>query len=446
VENAIDQDDLYVEMTFVEVMDRKGLDATSEDYGEAFRTSKYELWHANAAARRLLERGLKPPLTGHPTHNIHADDIDFQIEADFIGLMSPGLPQEANNYCERVGRVMNHGDGLYGGMFVTGMYAAAFFETDVRKIVEAGLASIPAQSGYARLIRDVLDWSARHPDDWVKAWDLIQQKWDRDDPCVDGALAAFNIDAKLNGAYIALGLLYGRGDFARTIEISTRSGQDSDCNPSNAAGILGTMIGYARIPDDWKKGIPALADRKFAFTNYSFNDIVQSTMARAVKVVEGAGGTVSDTEIVVPYQPAKAPPLEQSDFGVPTASIAATDAAWSRSGAWDTVTARDDPAKVIGYRASAAGAEATLRFSGTGVAVVGTMSQEGGLADVQLDGQPAGDLDAYIVERTHDNALWHVTGLAPGPHVVRVVVRGAADPRSTGRSVTLERAIVFGRK
>ena len=111
--------------------------------------SKYQLWHANAGARRLLDRGIKAPWSGHPKYNVHANDIDFQIEADFIGLMTPGLPADATRYADRVGRVMNYGDGLYGGMFVTGMYAAAFFERDPRKVVEAGLASLPAESGYA---------------------------------------------------------------------------------------------------------------------------------------------------------------------------------------------------------------------------------------------------------------------------------------------------------
>ena len=41
VSNAIDQDDLYVEMTFAAVMDRVGLHATTEQFGEAFKTSKY---------------------------------------------------------------------------------------------------------------------------------------------------------------------------------------------------------------------------------------------------------------------------------------------------------------------------------------------------------------------------------------------------------------------
>ena len=108
-----------------------------------------------------------------------------------------------------------------------------------------------------------------------------------EDPCPDGALRPFNIDARLNGAYIALGLLYGRGDFSKTVDITTRSGQDSDCNPSNAVGVLGVMLGYAKIPDEWKSGIPAIADRKFAYTDYSFDDIVASTLKRAVTVVRG---------------------------------------------------------------------------------------------------------------------------------------------------------------
>jgi hypothetical protein len=47
-------------------------------------------------------------------------------------------------------------------------------------------------------------------------------------------------DATTNAAYILVGLLYGEKDFFQTMEISMRCGLDSDCNPSNAAGILGT--------------------------------------------------------------------------------------------------------------------------------------------------------------------------------------------------------------
>jgi hypothetical protein len=443
IDNAIEQDDLYVEMTFAEVMDRLGLDATSRQYGEAFRDSKYALWHANASARKWLNRGIEAPLSGQPKYNLHANDIDFQIESDFIGLMTPGLPREANQFCERVGRVMNSGDGLYGGMFVTGMYAAAFFDTDVRRIVEAGVASIPAESGYARIVRDVLTWSAQYPDDWGRTWQLVEEKWNRDDPCPDGALRPFNIDARLNGAYIALGLLYGRGDFSKTVEITTRCGQDSDCNPSSAAGVLGVMLGYEKIPSAWTSGIAAIAERKFDYTAYSFNDIVASTLKRSLAVVTRAGGRVAGDRIEVPMQTPLAPPLEQWDPGVPDRLVAATDAAWTWRGEWSDETRGTDRREIVGRRSEAAGAAAEVTFTGTGVALVGAHGRDGGRADVWLDGRKVTTIDAWIPDRTSDNDLWHTEGLAPGTHTLRVVVSGEADPRSAGKRLVINRVIVY---
>jgi hypothetical protein len=446
VENAIHQDDLYVEMTFAEVMDRVGLDATTEQYGDMFRDSKYSLWHANAGARRNLNRGIRAPTSGHPDYNIHANDIDFQIESDFIGLMCPGLPQASNTFADRVGRVMNYGDGLYGGMLFGAMYAAAFFEADPHRVVEQALGAIPARSGYARVIRDVLAWHAENPTDWRRTWRLLEDEWDKDDACPDGGGTPFNIDARLNGAYVVLGLLYGDGDFAKTLEVATRAGQDSDCNPSSAAGILGVILGYERIPDRFKSGIAPLAATKFEFTHYSFDDIVASTLARAERVVLAAGGEVGPAEVVIPVQAPKAPPLEQWDPGVPVARVEHDQRAWSWKGGWTTATLKNDWSSWKAQEASGARDEATLEFEGTGVAVVGTMSQEGGRADVYVDGARAGLIDAWIPERTHDNDYWHVTGLAPGRHTVRIVVREDADSRSGGRKIQIERAVVYAER
>jgi hypothetical protein len=435
IENTIHQDDLYVEMTFAKVMDTQGLEATTEDYGEAFKNSQYHLWHANAGARRVLNQGIKAPWSGHPKYNIHANDIDFQIEADFIGLMSPGMPRVSNRFCDRVGRVMNYGDGLYGGMFVCGMYSAAFFETNPRRVVEAGLACIPAKSDYGRVIRDLLEWSAQQPDDWRKVWQLVEDKWNRDDPCPDGALAPFNIDAKLNGAYIAFGLLFGDGDFLKTMEISTRCGQDSDCNPSSAAGVLGVMLGYSRIPENFRSGIPGLADRKFDYTDYSFNDICASTLKRALTLVEQNGGKVTRNDVYIPLQKPKAPKLEQWNPGIPYARLSTADPAWNWKGGWT----QDKETRI----SRASGDEATLRFDGVAVVVVGRLTQDGGRAEVYLDGKRKRVADAYIVERTHDNALWHIYGLKSGEHTLRIVTTGTADPRSKGTVVAIDRAIVY---
>jgi hypothetical protein len=436
VENAIHQDDLYVEMTFAKVMDTVGLNATSAQHGQMFRDSKYGLWHANAGARRVLNQGIQAPLSGHPRYNIHANDIDFQIEADFIGLMCPAMPRVSNQLCDRVGRVMNYGDGLYGGMFVCGMYAAAYVETDCRRIVEAGLACIPAKSQYGLLIADLLDAAGRNPDDWRKVWQAIEDRWDKDDPCPDGAMSPFNIDAKLNGAYIALGLLFGGGDFRKTLEIATRSGQDSDCNPSSAAGVLGVMLGYSRIPDEFKSGITPLADVKFEYTDYSFNSICDSTLKRALAAIRKNGGKVTDTQVVIACQAPRPPKLEQWNPGIPARRVEVTDPAWTWNGGWTL----DKETRV----SKEAGSETILRFNGVAVAVMGRLNQEGGRATVYLDGKKVSPLlDTYIVPNTNDDTVWHVYGLKPGNHTLKIVTLEAADPRSTGHTVGIDGAVIY---
>jgi len=442
--NALEQDDLYVEMTFAQVMDKLGLDATAADFGAAFQNTTYKLWHANAAARRNLNRGLQAPLCGHPRYNIHADDIDFQIEADFIGIMCPGLPQASNEFCDRVGHVINYGDGVYGGMFVGGMYSAAYFETDPRQVVAAGLACLPAESAYARIIRDVLGWSAEEPSDWRSVWQRVEERWDKDDVCPDGVERPFNIDAKLNGAYIAIGLLYGAGDSQQTAEIATRCGQDSDCNPSSALGILGAMVGFDELPARDRHAIEQLADRKFRHTDYSFSDIVRSTEARTLQLIRRCGGTVSDSEVVIPLQPPRPAAFEQCEFDAPVRVVPTDDPSWQWEGKWTDSSARAGEAAHRSKSSDRPGATATLSFAGTGVALVGDLSADGGRADVYVDGVKTELVaDAYVVPHTHDNDLWRIHGLAGGDHLLRLVVRQDADPRSAGRTVSLNRAVIY---
>ncbi len=438
LKGALDQDDLYVEMTFAGVMDRIGLDATTEQYGEAFRDSKYHLWHANLAARRLLRRGVKAPNSGNPEFNLHANDIDFQIESDFIGLMCPGLPRAAARYAERVGHVMNYGDGVYGGIFFGAMYSTAFFEKDPRKVVEAGVAALLAESVYGRVIRDVLKGSAENPD-WKKTWQLIEEKWDKDDPCPAGALRPFNIDAALNGAYVALGLLYGNGDFEKTMDIAMRAGQDSDCNPSSAAGILGVMLGYKRIPEKWTAPLAPIADSKFSYTNYSFNSIVKSTVARARQVVQAEGGTTDESSFTIPYQPPAPVRLQQFAPGTVVERIALTDARWKWQGHWEKV---EKPR--IERRSKTSGAEATAIFEGTGVMLVGSLDENRGTATVQIDRKPATKFDGYNDDGRRDSeGLWGRFDLAPGQHTVRIIVDGKPYPGSKDAWIYLEDLIVF---
>jgi len=164
------QDDIYVQLTFLMAMDKYGIDAPLKKYQELFAKAGYPLWHANMQARKNFYDSIFAPLSGSPEYNIHADDIDFQIEADYIGFMCPGMPETALEYADKIGRIMNYGDGIYGGIFVAALYAEAFFETNIPLIIEKALLSIPSGSDYHKIIMDVIKLHKHYPDDWRAAW------------------------------------------------------------------------------------------------------------------------------------------------------------------------------------------------------------------------------------------------------------------------------------
>ena len=439
VSNSLDQDDLYVDMTFAKVLDEKGLDATSADFGAMLRDAKYRLWHANLAARRALKRGIPAEESGSPKYNAHANDIDFQIESDFIGLMTPGLPQSANDVALRAGRVINYRRRHHRRH----VHVRHVCRCVLRKRLRArwwsrGWRRYRPRSPYARVIADVLAWSKQYPGDWEKVWGMVNEKWDKREPCPEGALLPFNIDAKLNGAYVALGLLYGQGDFGKTVEYATRAGQDSDCNPANAGGIIGVMLGYRGIPDQWKSGIPAIAEKKFNYTDFNFHEIVDSTEKRALALIRATGGSVDEQSVEVEVQRPK--PVEVGlwdDYGSPVERIAPSDPRWRWTGDWQ--------AAARNRTASAAGSEVSIAFEGTGVILTGTLLPKGGTATVYLDGKPDRTVDVCSDEPGNRNSesVWHKFGLPNGKHTVRLVVDGRPGPGSDRTDVAIEGLIVF---
>lgn len=331
--NQFGQDDIYVEMTFMRSLEQYGLDVSIRQAGIDFANSGYDLWHANKAGRDNLRNGIAPPDSGHPEFNKHADDIDYQIEADFSGLIAPGLPNVAIELGEKFGRLMNYGDGLYGGQFVGGMYAEAFFERDPLKIVEAGLKCIPAKSLYAQTIRDVIAWYNEDSNDWVKTWEKVEAKY-QDDPSnrqfsCGGAKDKFNIDAKINGAYVVMGILFGKGDIDRTINIACRCGQDSDCNPSNAGGVICASIGFAQLPDKFKSALDE--SQHFSHTAYNFASLTKVSEDLVRQAVKKYGGSIEkdakgEEVFILPIQEPKPGKLEQCWEPGPSANSKFTEA------------------------------------------------------------------------------------------------------------------------
>jgi hypothetical protein len=206
-------------------------------------------------------------------------------------------------------------------------------------------------------------------------------------------------------------------------------------------------MGYARIPDVWKSGIPAISGRKFQYTDFTFESIVTSTEKRTLAMVQKTGGRVEGDKVFIRTQAPKAPKLEVwDDYGSPAERVSVGDKRWNFKGKWQQ-TARDfgSRGKYVSTVSSEKGAEASISFEGTGAIVTGAYLLSGGKLEVYLDGKLDRTLDVFADERNNraGEAVWHGFGLKPGPHTLRLVVLGETYPGSKGADVSLEDLVVF---
>ncbi|MEI6276316.1 MAG: ADP-ribosylglycohydrolase family protein [Prolixibacteraceae bacterium] len=449
---SLTQDDLYVQLTFLMTMDEYGINAPAKKYQELFAKAGYMLWHANCQARKNYYDSIFPPRSGAPEFNFHANDIDFQIEADYIGFMSPGMPNSALKLADKIGHIMNYGDGVYGGVFLSSLYAEAFFEKDLRKIVEKALCSLPAESDYAKIIRDVLLLKDKNPADWRAVWKAIEGKWGKTHICTAGE--AFNIDAKFNGAFIVIGLLYGDGDPLKTMEITTRCGQDSDCNPSNGMAILGVINGFSGLPDPMKKAVSKMQDSLFIFTNYSYRKAVDNTYKYAVNHIIAEGGTVTPELISVKIQLPVSAPLEVSFPGMVLSEKVSifNEKRWKLSGNWQTLQLPDENTAVKARQAKFAGKKGDaieFAFEGTAISLEGNWKKDAGKAELYIDDKLHSTFDTYFYynkqEQTPIN-ICHALHLNPGKHTLKLVVTGDKKPESLDSRIYVSDALVFNEK
>lgn len=284
------QDDIYVEISFIETLVRRGIDVTTREAGIDFANSRYRLWCANWVARNNLRKGIAAPASGHPKYHHTTDDLDFQIEADFAGILSPGLPGEALRLGDTFGSIMNYGDGLWAGHFIAAMYAEAYFSTDRVAIVETALSYVPERSRFAAMVRDMLAWHREAPADWKGAWRKAVDKYGRNDSPTLGKITHLGLEVKINAAMILLGYLFGEGDPDKTMYISTCGGYDSDCNPSSACGVLFTSMGLKAVPRRFYDCLDRT--RKWEYTDYTYPQLLDACEKLARAVVLRAGGRI----------------------------------------------------------------------------------------------------------------------------------------------------------
>lgn len=222
-----------------------------------------------------LMSGVKPPLSGSARLNgtTVAEQIGGQIFIDTWGLICPGNPKEAARLAGMAASVSHDLNGVYGASYIAACIAMAFEEKDVEKIVLDCRQYIPADSEYKKMIDDVHDFYTKHPENWRDALSYVNQQYPKEKyPGVVHIIP--------NSAYIIIALLYGNGDFSKTLEISVMCGWDTDCNAGNVGTIMGVAKGLKAIGDKWRKPINDFVAASSVIGCLNINDI--PTLAKQI--------------------------------------------------------------------------------------------------------------------------------------------------------------------
>ncbi len=198
-----------------------------------------------------LWAGIPAPRSGSIQQNgaTMAEQIGGQIFIDPWGLVSPGNPAQAASLAKKAASVTHDGNGVWGGVFVACAISLAFTEPDLQKVLEKALAFLPEDCAYAQVVRAVRAFYREHPEDWRACFRYIQENFGYDK-------YPGNCHILPNAAVMVLSLLYGEGDFTRTLCICTMCGWDTDCNVGNIGCILGVHCGVQGIDaPKWREPI-----------------------------------------------------------------------------------------------------------------------------------------------------------------------------------------------
>lgn len=197
-----------------------------------------------------LRAGIPAPRSGSIAQNgkTVAEQIGGQIFIDTWGLVNPGNPERAARFARKAASVSHDGEGICGGMFVAACIAQAFVEHEIRPVIEKGLSVLPLNCEYVRMARNVIAFYDKYPEDWRECYRYVRENYGYD-------RYPGNCHIIPNSAVMVLAMLYGDGDFTRTIGICTMCGWDTDCTTGNVGTILGVLVGLDGIDEKWRQPV-----------------------------------------------------------------------------------------------------------------------------------------------------------------------------------------------
>lgn len=272
-----DDDTNYVVLAQI-LIEKYGRDFTPKNVMELWVQSQALPSYYTAEKVALLNflRGYQPPDSAM-YKNPYREWIGAQIRGDYFGYVNPGEPEKAAEMAWKDASISHIKNGIYGEMFVSAMLACAAVTDNIKDVIYGGLAQIPVKS---RLYTSVMRLIDRYDNgiSQEEAFADIHREWDD----YDGHDWCHTIS---NALIVVAALLYGAGDFGKSICMAVETGFDTDCNGATVGSVLGMILGEDGISEEWKAPTHGILDTTVAGAEKSeIAVLAKKTMAHIEKL------------------------------------------------------------------------------------------------------------------------------------------------------------------
>lgn len=243
--NPAPNDDLDLQLIWLQAAEENGLyRLTPRLLGEYWVNCIVGHWNEYSVCKANIANGLYPPLSGSCNNDIWKFSNGAWIRSEIWACLFPGSPDEAAAFAYMDSCCDHCGEGIYAEVFTASMQAAAFFVSDVRKLIEIGLSKVPADCRIAQSVKLA-----------CSLYDARREFQTARDAMVKDSADLGWFQAPGNIGFVILGLLYGEGDFGKSICLAVNCGDDTDCTGATVGALLGIINGRTGIPKEWTEPI-----------------------------------------------------------------------------------------------------------------------------------------------------------------------------------------------
>lgn len=237
-------DDLDLQLVWLKAVESYGSQVTEQLLSELWVDWIVPNWSEYGISKSNMRSNMLPPLCGM-YNNPWRDSNGAWIRSEIWACLNPGCVDNAMKYAY-MDACCDHGisEGVWAEMFTAALQSAAFIESDVQRLVDIALAKIPADCRVARSVKLAVD-CYKNGDDWKVAREKIVE---------DSADLGWFM-APANVAFVVIGLLYGEGDFKKSLLTAVNCGDDTDCTAGTVGAVMGIIGGLKGIPEDWREYI-----------------------------------------------------------------------------------------------------------------------------------------------------------------------------------------------